>query len=165
MCWVGAAVVWEPMIGQRLSHACTACAFVSDEARCACAKAQSAPAHSTQLCHYISPNTHASRLLHHAHDHHSTYKVAADRHRPARAKLTKRTPMQQMDTEAAAAAGTAGASSLVQRPTSVPRPRPFPILENAPGPRCGHTLTTISGPEGDVNRAKLVLFGARLLFA
>jgi hypothetical protein len=48
----------------------------------------------------------------------------------------------------------------VQRPTGVPRPRPFPILDNAPGPRCGHTLTTISGPEGDVNRAKLVLFGA-----
>jgi hypothetical protein len=60
-----------------------------------------------------------------------------------------------MDTEAAPT------GALVQRPTGVPRPRTFPILDNAPGPRCGHTLTTISGPEGDVNRAKLVLFGAR----
>jgi hypothetical protein len=65
----------------------------------------------------------------------------------------------QMDTEAAPT------GSLVQRPTGVPRPRTFPILDNAPGPRCGHTLTTISGPEGDVNRAKLVLFGARCSLA
>lgn len=63
----------------------------------------------------------------------------------------------QMEAEAAPT------GALVQRPTGVPRPRPFPILDNAPGPRCGHTLTTISGPEGDVNRAKLVLFGARLI--
>lgn len=61
----------------------------------------------------------------------------------------------QMDTEA----------QLAQRPTSVPRPRPFPILEGAPGPRCGHTLTTISGPDGDMNRAKLILFGAHALIA
>lgn len=48
---------------------------------------------------------------------------------------------------------------IQQRPSAVPRPRLFPILENAPGPRCGHTLTTITGPDGDVNKAKLVLFG------
>jgi len=60
----------------------------------------------------------------------------------------------QMETEAPVSA------SIGQRPTGVPRPRPFPILDNPPGPRCGHTLTTISGPEGDVNRAKLILFGA-----
>lgn len=58
--------------------------------------------------------------------------------------------------EAEAATGALG-----QRPTGVPRPRTFPILENAPGPRCGHTLTTISGPEGDPQRAKLVLFGTQ----
>lgn len=44
--------------------------------------------------------------------------------------------------------------------TGVPRPRPFPVFGDAPGPRCGHTLTTITGPDGDVSRAKLVLFGA-----
>eukprot|EP00775_Hariotina_reticulata_P013713 gene13713-13835_t len=49
--------------------------------------------------------------------------------------------------------------NAIPRPTGVPRPRPFPILDAAPGPRCGHTLTTITGPDGDVNRAKLVLFG------
>jgi hypothetical protein len=49
---------------------------------------------------------------------------------------------------------------LAARPTGVPRPRPFPIHEHAPGPRCGHTLTTIAGPDGDMNRAKLILFGA-----
>jgi hypothetical protein len=45
----------------------------------------------------------------------------------------------------------------------VPRPRPFPAEggpDESPGPRCGHTLTTITGPDGDINRAKLVLFGA-----
>lgn len=47
----------------------------------------------------------------------------------------------------------------VQRPTGVPRPRPFPLIGTAPGPRCGHTLTTITGPDGDVSKAKLVLFG------
>lgn len=57
--------------------------------------------------------------------------------------------------------------ALAQRPSSVPsvgvsRPRPFPIIgEAAPGPRCGHTLTTITGPDGDVNKAKLVLFGTK----
>lgn len=29
----------------------------------------------------------------------------------------------------------------------------------APGPRCGHTLTSISGPDGDLSKAKLILFG------
>jgi hypothetical protein len=57
--------------------------------------------------------------------------------------------------------------ALAQRPSSVSsvgvsRPRPFPIIgEAAPGPRCGHTLTTITGPDGDVNKAKLVLFGTK----
>lgn len=46
------------------------------------------------------------------------------------------------------------------RPSPVPRPRPYPVVGTAPGPRCGHTLTAISGPEGDLSKAKLVLFGA-----
>lgn len=51
-------------------------------------------------------------------------------------------------------------NALQQRPSiAVPRPRSFPIQQNAPGPRCGHTLITITGPDGDVNKAKLVLFG------
>ncbi|GLC64614.1 hypothetical protein PLESTF_000184600 [Pleodorina starrii] len=45
------------------------------------------------------------------------------------------------------------------RPSPVPRPRVFPVVGTAPGPRCGHTLTAISGPEGDLSKAKLVLFG------
>ena len=49
------------------------------------------------------------------------------------------------------------------RPSPVPRPRPFPGIGLAPGPRCGHTLTAISGPEGDLSKAKLVLFGEQLL--
>ncbi|KAL4429396.1 hypothetical protein ABPG77_005170 [Micractinium sp. CCAP 211/92] len=40
-----------------------------------------------------------------------------------------------------------------------PRVRPFPIVGANPGPRCGHTLTTIAGPDGDLSSAKLVLFG------
>ena len=44
-------------------------------------------------------------------------------------------------------------------PAPAPRPRPFPCLGNPPGPRCGHTLTAISGPEGEFSAAKLVLFG------
>lgn len=45
------------------------------------------------------------------------------------------------------------------RPSPVPRPRVFNVVGVAPGPRCGHTLTAISGPEGDLSKAKLVLFG------
>jgi hypothetical protein len=45
------------------------------------------------------------------------------------------------------------------RPSPVPRPRVFTVVGIAPGPRCGHTLTAISGPEGDLSKAKLVLFG------
>lgn len=37
--------------------------------------------------------------------------------------------------------------------------RAFPIVGANPGPRCGHTLTTIAGPDGDLSSAKLVLFG------
>lgn len=36
---------------------------------------------------------------------------------------------------------------------------PFPLTGVNPGPRCGHTLTTVLGPNGDVGSAKLVLFG------
>lgn len=56
-----------------------------------------------------------------------------------------------------------GGSSGVQRPTGVPRPRPFPPRGTAPGPRCGHTLTTITGADGDPAKAKLVLFGELLM--
>ncbi|KAL6748213.1 Metallo-dependent phosphatase-like protein [Haematococcus lacustris] len=45
------------------------------------------------------------------------------------------------------------------RPLPVPKPRPFPSNGVAPGPRCGHTLTAIAGPEGDLSKARLVLFG------
>jgi len=45
------------------------------------------------------------------------------------------------------------------RPLPVPRPRSFPIAGDSPGPRCGHTLTAIAGPEGDLSKARLVLFG------
>ncbi|KAL6774518.1 PKL1 [Auxenochlorella protothecoides x Auxenochlorella symbiontica] len=44
-------------------------------------------------------------------------------------------------------------------PMPAPRLRPFPIVGTNPGPRCGHTLTTISGPDGDLSTARLVLFG------
>ncbi|KAK9908007.1 hypothetical protein WJX75_001420 [Coccomyxa subellipsoidea] len=44
-------------------------------------------------------------------------------------------------------------------PAPAPRPRPFPCVGNPPGPRCGHTLTAISGPEGEFSAAKLVMFG------
>ena len=38
--------------------------------------------------------------------------------------------------------------------------RQFPLLGNgAPGARCGHTLTAIAGPDGDLSKARLVLFG------
>lgn len=50
------------------------------------------------------------------------------------------------------------------RPLPVPKPRHFPGSTaspgSAPGPRCGHTLTAIAGPEGDLSKARLVLFGA-----
>jgi protein phosphatase len=44
-------------------------------------------------------------------------------------------------------------------PLPVPKPRTFPVVGAAPGPRCGHTLTTIAGPDGDLSKARLVLFG------
>ncbi len=44
----------------------------------------------------------------------------------------------------------------------VPTPRPFKASGVAPGPRCGHTLTTITGPDGEYSKAKLVLFGKRV---
>eukprot|EP01026_Neomeris_dumetosa_P048164 TRINITY_DN4158_c0_g2_i2.p1 TRINITY_DN4158_c0_g2~~TRINITY_DN4158_c0_g2_i2.p1 ORF type:complete len:916 (+),score=170.18 TRINITY_DN4158_c0_g2_i2:140-2749(+) len=43
--------------------------------------------------------------------------------------------------------------------TPAPRPRPFPVLGPPPGHRCGHTLTAITGPNGDLSGARLVLFG------
>jgi hypothetical protein len=45
------------------------------------------------------------------------------------------------------------------QPAPAPRPRPFPTSGKPPGPRCGHTLTAISGPEGEFSSAKLVMFG------
>lgn len=45
------------------------------------------------------------------------------------------------------------------RPLAVPKPRPFQIVGAAPGPRCGHTLTAIAGPDGDLSKSKLILFG------
>lgn len=48
------------------------------------------------------------------------------------------------------------------RPLPVPRPRTFPVLGDTPGPRCGHTLTAIAGPDGDLSKARLVLFGKRI---
>ena len=45
------------------------------------------------------------------------------------------------------------------RPLPVPKPRPFPINGVAPGPRCGQTLTAIAGPDGDLSKARLILFG------
>ena len=51
----------------------------------------------------------------------------------------------------------------VTQPLPAPRQRPFPCLGNPPGPRCGHTLTAISGPEGDFSSAKLVLCGGSLV--
>ena len=47
----------------------------------------------------------------------------------------------------------------IARPLPVPKPRPFPITGVAPGPRCGQTLTAIAGPDGDLSKARLVLFG------
>ena len=69
-------------------------------------------------------------------------------------------------------AGTAGATAAAQGdaadvdastpPAPVPRPRRFPSLGDAPGPRCGHTLTAITGPDGNLASARLVLFGTRV---
>lgn len=53
-----------------------------------------------------------------------------------------------------------GMESDVSRPLPVPKPRSFPIVGTAPGPRCGHTLTAIAGPDGDLSKARLILFGA-----
>ncbi|DBB07366.1 hypothetical protein WJX82_002389 [Trebouxia sp. C0006] len=44
-------------------------------------------------------------------------------------------------------------------PPLAPRPKPFPLAGTPPGPRCGHTLTTVAGPDGELAGAKLVLFG------
>lgn len=62
--------------------------------------------------------------------------------------------------EAGVAAPVGSMETEVTQPLPAPRPRPFPCLGNPPGPRCGHTLTAISGPEGDFSSAKLVLCGA-----
>lgn len=51
------------------------------------------------------------------------------------------------------------ASDTAPRPAPAPRPRPFPITGVPPGPRCGHTLTAITGPDANLSRAKLVMFG------
>ncbi|CAG9462338.1 unnamed protein product [Pedinophyceae sp. YPF-701] len=41
----------------------------------------------------------------------------------------------------------------------VPLPRRLEALGSTPGPRCGHVLTAVMGPGGDLTTAKLVLFG------
>mmetsp|Transcript_39602 Transcript_39602/g.112307 ORF Transcript_39602/g.112307 Transcript_39602/m.112307 type:complete len:560 (-) Transcript_39602:55-1734(-) len=56
----------------------------------------------------------------------------------------------------AASIGSGGDGSTVPL---APIPRPFPVTGDAPGPRCGHTLTALAGPNGDLSGAKLVLFG------
>ncbi|KDD72504.1 hypothetical protein H632_c3260p0, partial [Helicosporidium sp. ATCC 50920] len=44
-------------------------------------------------------------------------------------------------------------------PSPAPRAREFPVVGTSPGPRCGHTLTAIAGPDEEWTNAKLVLFG------
>lgn len=44
---------------------------------------------------------------------------------------------------------------------AAPVPSPFPVDGANPGPRCGHTLTVIIGADGDLSKAKLVMFGTR----
>mmetsp|Transcript_5958 Transcript_5958/g.17050 ORF Transcript_5958/g.17050 Transcript_5958/m.17050 type:complete len:903 (+) Transcript_5958:293-3001(+) len=44
-------------------------------------------------------------------------------------------------------------------PLPAPRPRAFPVSGITSTPRCGHTLTALAGPEGDLQGARLVLFG------
>ena len=81
-----------------------------------------------------------------------------------------------MNVVAATTAATAGAAAATTTPAQgdaadvdastppapVPRPRRFPCLGDAPGPRCGHTLTAITGPDGNLASARLVLFGTRV---
>jgi len=62
---------------------------------------------------------------------------------------------------AAAAQGDVTDVDASTPPAPVPRPRHFPCLGDAPGPRCGHTLTSITGPDGNLASARLVLFGTR----
>lgn len=50
-------------------------------------------------------------------------------------------------------------SGTMESPLPVPNPRQFPISGALPGPRCGHTLTAIAGPDGDLSKARLILFG------
>ena len=47
----------------------------------------------------------------------------------------------------------------VSAPLPAPRPRLFPVSGIPSTPRCGHTLTALAGPEGDLQGARLVLFG------
>jgi len=66
-------------------------------------------------------------------------------------------------TAAAAAATTTTPDADVDAsstpPAPVPRPRKFPCVGDAPGPRCGHMLMAITGPDGNLASARLVLFG------
>eukprot|EP00232_Nephroselmis_pyriformis_P020890 CAMPEP_0182865234 /NCGR_PEP_ID=MMETSP0034_2-20130328/7583_1 /TAXON_ID=156128 /ORGANISM="Nephroselmis pyriformis, Strain CCMP717" /LENGTH=859 /DNA_ID=CAMNT_0024997525 /DNA_START=139 /DNA_END=2715 /DNA_ORIENTATION=- len=43
--------------------------------------------------------------------------------------------------------------------SGAPRPQSFPVVGGSPGPRCGHTLTALMGPNGDVEGTRLILFG------
>ena len=44
-------------------------------------------------------------------------------------------------------------------PLPAPRPRPFPFSGEPRTPRCGHTLTALAGPDGELQGARLILFG------
>ena len=48
-------------------------------------------------------------------------------------------------------------------PLPAPRPRVFPVSGISSTPRCGHTLTALAGPDGDLQGARLVLFGEAVL--
>lgn len=52
-----------------------------------------------------------------------------------------------------------GSDGEIMSPLPAPRPRVFPVSGISSTPRCGHTLTALAGPDGDLQGARLVLFG------
>ena len=56
--------------------------------------------------------------------------------------------------------GAGGAAAGGAEPEGAPRPRGFAGSGDPPGPRCGHTLTALDGPETGGLAPRLVLFGA-----
>ena len=56
--------------------------------------------------------------------------------------------------------GAGGATAGGAEPEGAPRPRGFAGAGDPPGPRCGHTLTALDGPETGGLAPRLVLFGA-----